>query len=249
MRRLNPTVLLTATLVVLGLASCLKTVTNNNSTNPAGVAFVNLAPYGPRFGVFLDGDSVGNQSLFPYASYDSAGSTDGGMHYESLYAGIHSIAFKDSADEILVSGETQFSKNTKYSIFLYDTLTATGLNAVQLQDSYDSIPYGYCLFRFLNFGPNAPSLNVWLPLTVDTNAILTNQQYVGSNGASTATLSQYIALSPNNYTFTFTNYTTGTAIDSFNVTLQSGRAYTMFVTGLLDTSGKGPFKKGLIKMN
>jgi hypothetical protein len=249
MRRLSPAVFLIAALALLGLASCLKTVTNNNTNNPAGVSFVNLVPYGPTFHTELDGDSV-EGFTYPYASYDS--NANGGLKYQSLYAGIHSLSFLDSAEDILVSGETQFSKNTKYTIYLYDTMTTSGLNAVQIQDSWDSIPYGYCLFRFLNFSPNCPALNVWLPLLTDTNAILTNQAYVGTNSASTATLSNYLVLVPGTYTFTLTPYgTTGTAsaIDSVQFTLQSGKGYTMFVTGLLDSTGSKAFKKGLIQMN
>lgn len=246
----NPFVFVAAALALFGLASCLKTVTNNNSNNPASIAFVNLVPYAPSFGVHVDGDSVGNNTTFPYAGYDS--NSDGSLYYFTYYAGIHSVSFTDSAEDILVSGQTQFSKNTKYTIYLYDTLTGSGLQAVQLQDSYDSIPYGYCLFRFLNFSPNTPPLNVWLPLLADTNAILQNQAYVGSASYSTATLSNYIVLAPNTYTFTFTPYgSTGTsqAIDSVQETLQSGKAYTLFVTGLLDSTGVKAFKKGMIKMN
>ena len=246
----KPFVFVLGALVLMGLASCLKTVTNNNTNNPASITFVNLVPNGPSFGVFLDGDSMWNNHTFPYASYDS--NADGSLKYFSTYAGIHSVSFNDSAEDILVSGQTQFSKNTKYTIYLYDTLTANGLNAVQLQDSYDSIPYGYCLFRFLNFSPNAPIFNIWLPLTVDTLPILTNQAYVGTNTYSTATLSQYVTLVPGTYTFTFTTANSSgsqTAVDTVRETLISGKAYTLFATGLYDTLGIVPLKKGLIKMN
>jgi hypothetical protein len=250
----NPFVFALAALVLMGLASCLKTVTNNNTSNPSSIAFVNVVPNGPSFGVFVDGsstaDSVGNNHTFPYASYDS--NADGSLKYFQYFAGIHSVSFNDSAENILVSGETQFSKNTKYTIFLYDTLTAQGLNAVQLQDTWDSIPYGHCLFRFLNFSPNAPIFNVYMPSVNDSVPILTGQAYVGTNTYSTATLSQYLSLVPGTYTFAFTTTNSSGAqqiVDTVRETLLSGKGYTLIATGLYDSTHVQLLTKALIKMN
>jgi hypothetical protein len=250
MFRRSRTIYPIAALILLGLASCLKTVTNNNSSNPSSIAFINMAPYAPAFTVILDGSTVGDSSTFPYAAYKK-NDTTGGLYYYPLFAGIHSISFQTPQDSILVSGLIQFTKNVKYSVYLYDTLNANGLNAVQLQDSYDSIPYGQCLYRFLNFSPTAPPLDVYISTAtaIDTLPIRSSQAYIGTNLSSTATLSQYLVLPPGTYKFQFDTAGTQSMIDTVTVTLSSAKAYTMFVTGMQDSTGVKSFRKGVIQMN
>lgn len=248
---------------VVILSSCLKTKSNSNTNNPASIAIINLAavatPPPFNFKVTVDDDSVGDQSTFPYAGYQT--NADSSLKYLQEYAGIHSIAFTTSgaSDSILVSGQTQFTKGFKYSIFLYDTINSYGLNAVQLQDTWDSIPYNQCLFRFLNFSPNAPPLTVLVHYFNDTLVqILQNQAYVGSASYSTASLSQYLTLPPTGYVdscmVTLSTYKgygmkPGPALDSFNIALIPNHGYTLFITGLVgDTTGRG-YRHGLIRMN
>ncbi len=231
------------------LSSCLKTVTNNNKSNPAGLTFFNMVPYGPYFKVQVDGVSIGDTTNFPYAfGWDSLPPS-----YRSEFAGIHTISFLDDTGAALVTGNNvQFAANTKYSIWLFDTLTSFGLNAVQLQDSWDSIPYGYCFLRFLNFSPNFTPVDVWY--RNDTNGytpLYLSQSFMGTTTASAATLSTYQQLVPGQYTFVF-HYspdTTNTVVDSVRDTLAPAHGYTLFIGGLWDSTGTKAFTKGLIHMN
>ena len=244
-------------LVLMSLASCLKTVTNNNSSNPAALAIINLVPYAPPFTVILDNQPV--TLTFPYASYDST--PNGALAYDSLYAGIHSVDFQYSgiADSTLAGGLIQFSKNTKYSIYLFDTLSPYGLQAVQLSDNFDSVPLNYAIMRFLHFSPNAPPFDVYFGQygMVDSLPVFTGQSYIGTSNPSTGTLSNYTAvLTPGNYTVFLdsagaVNYQYGGSgtLDTFHVQVLPNIAYTMFITGLWDSIGVKAFKLGMIKMN
>ncbi|HTJ14467.1 MAG TPA: DUF4397 domain-containing protein [Dinghuibacter sp.] len=263
MRRISAFVL---TSIILLSTSCLKTKSNSNTNNPASIAFVNVAPGAPPFQVSVDDAKVGTQADFPYGNYPM--NADSSIKYLQEFAGIHSVAFIDdtttSSNNILVSGQTQFSKGFKYTIYLYDTVNANGLNAVQLQDTYDSIPYNQCLFRFLNFSPNSPPLSVIAHYPDDTLVtILNNQSYVGSASYSTASLSQYITIPPAGYggatkpyVITLSQYngfntTPGPpVVDSFSMALAPNHAYTLVITGLIgdSTDSKG-YQHFLIHMN
>lgn len=247
--------------VVVILSACLKTKSNSNTNNPASIALIDLAPVAPPFNfkVTVDGDSVGDQSTFPYAGYQS--NADSSLKYLQEFAGIHSVAFTTSgaSDSILVSGQTQFTKGFKYTIFLYDTINPYGLNAVQLQDTWDSIPYNQCLFRFLNFSPNAPPLTVSVQYVNDTAVqILQNQGYVGSASYSTASLSQYLTLPPTGYVdscivtladYRGYNQKPEPILESFKVALIANHGYTLFITGLVGDSTSRGYRHGMIRMN
>lgn len=247
------TIWVMAALTLAVLSSCLKTVTNNNKTNPAGLTFFNMVPYGPSFSVQVDGVKVGDSSTYRYANaWDSLPPT-----YLSEFAGIHTISFLDDTGADLVTGSNiQFAANTNYSVWLFDTLNSFGLNAVQLSDSWDSIPYGYCLVRFLNFSPNFTPVDFGyrnirdsFDYTYPYNTV--SQAYMGNTTLSAATLSSYTQFAPGYYTFVF-HYsydTTFTQIDSLSDTLAAAHAYTIFIAGLWDSSGLKAFRKGTIHMN
>jgi hypothetical protein len=243
--------LLTAACILTGLTACLKTVANNNTKNPAGVTYVNMAIAAPDFTVSLDNVNIGDTILFPYANYKMKSSTDSSMYYYSTYAGIHSVAFTDSSTNILVSGNTQFSTNTNYSVYLYDTLSSQGLNAVQLQDSFDSVPSNYSLIRFLNFSPNSTQYGYDLVYNEDTAVLYYAQAFVGNATASTATLSAYLQILPGNYEFALSEHGAVPAVydDSILMRVVAGKAYTLFVTGLVDSTGSKALTLGVIHMN
>jgi hypothetical protein len=233
-------------------SSCLKTVTNNNKSNPSGVTFFNMVPYAPYFKVQVDGVTIGDTTNFPYSN---AWSTNP-PNYTSEFAGIHTISFLDDTGASLVTGSNvQFAANTKYSIWLFDTLNSFGLNAVQLSDSWDSIPYATCLIRFLNFSPTFTPVDVMYRNNgIDTggyNYLYYSQSFMGTTTASAATLSTYMTFTPGNYTFVF-HYSydsTFTVVDSVKDTLVSAHGYTLFIGGLWDSTGTKAFTTGLIHMN
>ena len=235
--------------------SCLKTVSSGNTLNPAGLAFVNMAIAAPSFSVTVDETTVGTELTFPYASYDSIG-PEGALKYTTVFAGIHSGAFLDStildtaAGNVLVSGQTQFSNNLKYSIYLFDTLTGTGLQAVQILDSYDSIPSSLALMRFLNFCPSINAIDLWVKSDTGNVLLLSNQPYAGSGNISSSSLSTYsLTVLPTVYTFYFLASGTPNVIDSLTINVLPNKAYSMFVTGLIDSTGQKAFTAGYINMN
>lgn len=234
--------------------SCLKTVSSGNENNPTLLAFLNMAPAAPPFIVQVDGNTVGTELTFPYAGYDSL--PIGALKYTSIFAGIHSVSFLDStildsaSGNILVSGQTQFSNNLKYSIYLFDTLTGSGLQAVQILDSYDSVPTGQALMRFLNFCPSINSIDLWVKSDTGNVLLLPNQYYAGSGNISASSMSAYtLTVLPSTYTFYFLATGTTNVIDSLTIPVLPNKAYSMFVTGLIDSSGAKAFTPGFIKMN
>jgi len=254
MMKRNPFFLLGMALVMVSATACLKTVTNNSSNSPAFVTVVNVVPAGPSFNVLVDNVQVGTQSTFPYMSYDFGTIPGSPIQYLTEYAGVHSVAFTDSVNQLLVSGTNiQFSANTKYSIWLFDTLIpGVGLNAVQLSDSYDSVPTGQILVRFLNFCPNSAGIEVQYNNVLDS--VITpylNSPYIGSSSApSSATLSQYIPLPVGNYFFKLMNPGTDSVFATVNLNAPTaGKVFTIMASGLLDSTGAKAFTTAFIPMN
>ena len=259
-------------ILVMGmvLASCLKSKSNNNQNNPSAVAFINVSPSMPSFKVLLDGDTVGTNANFPYMGYKFAtGTTDSALFYTPVYAGIHYIAFQDSTVDTIdyAAGNIQFANNTKYSVYLFDTLNNYGLNAIQIQDSYDSIPLAVptSAVRFLNFCPDSMGLDVTYN---DTILWYSNFLFIGNGSASAATLSQYTDLPAGRYVFNFFKYGTegfianssGSGLinqptvlpfDSVAIITQPQKAYTIMVSGFFDSTAGNPkaFRHFIVHMN
>jgi len=245
-------------LAVVSMTACLKTNTSTNTSSPAYVTFMNVVPAGPHFHVLLDNSLVGSDSTFPYMGYYAGTTASAPVQYFSDYAGIHSVAFVDSANQLLVSGNNvQFSANTKYSIWLFDTIVPNvGLNAVQLSDSYDSVPINSILVRFLNFSPNTPSIEVQYKNILDSTITLySNLAYVGSSSApSSASLSTYAVLPIGNYNFSLLvpGPAAGTTISAGTVNLNAptaGKVFSVAISGLQDSTGAKAFTTGIIPMD
>jgi len=254
----------------IGLTSCLKSKSNNNQNNPSAVAFINVSPSMPTFAVLLDNDSVGSNVSFPYLGYKLAlNTTDSALFYTSVYAGIHYIAFNDSTvkdTSTYAAGNIQFANNTKYSVYLFDTVNNYGLNAIQIQDSYDSIPLAVptSAVRFLNFCGDSVGLDVTYN---DTILWYSNFLFIGNGSASAATLSQYTDLPAGRYVFNFfqygsenfmlnpsgsglINYPHASPFDSVAIITQPQKAYTILVSGFFDsTSGPKVFRHFIVHMN
>lgn len=259
-------------MIVMGvcLASCLKSKSNNNQNSPSAVAFINVSPSMPSFNVLLDSKVVGSNQTFPYMGYQSSDtSSDNALEYTSVYAGIHFISFQDSAVDTsnYASGNIQFANNTKYSVYLFDTLTNYGLNAVQIQDSYDSIPLAVptSAVRFLNFCGDSLGLDV---IYNDTTLWYSNFLFIGRGSASAATLSQYTDFPAGRYVFEFYRYgsegfvanypgslvlnrTDSLPFDTIAFITQPQKAYTIVASGFYDSLPPSPkaFKLKVINMN
>jgi hypothetical protein len=253
------------------MTSCLKTVSNNNQNNPSQVAFINVSPSRPSFNVLLDGANEGSNQVYPYMGYLIDGK-DTGLKYTSVFAGIHYISFQDSADvdSIFAGGNIQFAANTKYSVYLFDTLTNFGLQAVQIQDSYDSIPQvtPQSAIRFLNFSQDTTGAGLDV-IYNDTTLWYYNFLYIGNSNSSAATLSQYTDLPAGRYIFDIyragtENYTTSgiagsTILDkpqsppfaSDTIVTLPNKAYTIVVSGIVSASPSSPyaFRLTTVKMN
>ena len=258
-------------LLAVCAASCLKSKSNSNQNNPAQVAFINVSPSNPTFNVYLDGTIEGSNLTFPYQGYKVVTPvTDSALSYSSTYAGIHFVGFVNTTvtpTDTFASGNIQFANNTKYSIYLFDTISNYGLGAIQIQDSWDSIPLAVptSLIRFLNFSTDSAGIDV---IYNDTTLWYYNFLFIGNGSASAATLSQYTAFPAGAYLFNFYHnntegfiggYPGSTILDSPTVapfssllyTTKAQKAYTIVASGSADSATSSPsaFKIQVIQMN
>jgi hypothetical protein len=111
-----------------------------------------------------------------------------------------------------------------------DSVTAPSADSVQ--------------FRFLNFSPNIPPVDVALSGTVLSSGRAYNDV------AANAGLAKFSLLAPGTYTLELRIAGTSTILLSVpNVVLQGGKIYTLYAKGLIGDTGTGALSVGTIVHN
>jgi hypothetical protein len=204
---------------------------SNASGNKAYLSVTNASPGSPPMDVFFEGNKLNTGGSIPF------GATTGfpGDPYDTAIAGVHSIKVS-SGDTSYLTGYIDMGLYQNYSIFIYDTLSASGkLEALILKDGFVVPPKDtLAASRFLNFSPDT------LLLVEFTNVVDTVRwggiPYVGPN-PNPAGLSKFQNLLPRgSYGVTVWQDSTH-FVNLDSVSILQGKCYSIYMTGLFGGSG------------
>jgi hypothetical protein len=184
------------------LASCGKEITYSSDYSSA--AFINASTsvtgVAPRPGVIVYIDTLAKTSSF--VAYR------GTSGYLGITPGARKIELRPNNNlfsNLFVDAAAGFETNKASTYVIYDTLSATNtaLKTIRLTDDLSLPSDGTIKVRFLHLANNAPAVDVTLVRTSATpldSVTLTNQSYVGPNGAAAAsTLSTFTAIPRGTY--------------------------------------------------
>ncbi|MFD1257466.1 DUF4397 domain-containing protein [Mucilaginibacter terrae] len=225
-----------AVLVLPLLTSCgtSDTVTPTNSNVQLQV--LNLSPDSYPIELYMSTDKINNAyrySLTP--AYFYLNKTDIPLQVRSTRSGDSTMIFYTYTGGFL--------PNTRYSLFFTGLYSNNSLKTIVTVDDTTSLPpvgKGGKI-RFVNASLRSENVDIWVNGTV------------AIKNTAFATVSNYITLSPGNYTFRV--YPAGTSASSIaelpNVTVQDGRLYTLYSRGIVGkaTTDTAAFGLGVLANN
>jgi hypothetical protein len=218
-------------LAIAGITSC--NLDNNNTTPPvSSFGLVNVSPNAGSIDAFLNGNPI---------VYNLPYGVDTG--YFRVQSGSYTLTIDSAGSPTqLYNDGISFAPATNYSVFVIDS--ASNLHTAVVVDSVTAPSADSVRFRFLNFSPNTPPVDVALSGTI----VSANRAYndVASNGG----LAKFGFVAPGTYTLELRIAGTSTVLLSVpDVVLQGGKIYTLYAKGLVGDTGSGALGLGTVVHN
>lgn len=206
------------------LTSCDKN--DDTVSGTAKVSVTHASPDAPAVDVFID-----NVKVTP-AKLEFTGTT--GIltdPYLTVNAGTRNVKVSPDGTNNVIQGSIPFSPNKIYSIFAFDTLSATStLKGLVLDDNLAIPAAGKAHVRFLHLSPDAGNVDVSLAKTNDTTKI-SNKPYIG-NITPDASLSVFAPVNAGSYNIIVKAAGTTPELVNFPFNLVEGKIYTVYAKGL-----------------
>lgn len=220
--------LLFATVITIGLSSCLKN--NDNYVNPgfSALAVIHASPGLQSFDFVLDNQKI-NSDAFDYTER---------LKYFNIYSGNRGFGiFKAQTIDSIKTSILAAEPDKYYSLYVIGE--ASNPEFLTLADSLTAPATGMAKVRFLNLSLNSPSLtlNYGADSTLFSNtAYKEHSEFTEIEGGK-------------NYNFASENSDGDTKGTADNIPLQSGRIYTIWSTGIYNSTSDS-LKTGIkIQMN
>jgi len=212
--------ILATAFLAAGLAGCVKSGVNSTSNTKAAtyIGVMNLAPYSPSTEVYLN--DVKQTNAIAAGNYSTA--------YAPLTPGTYGIKFKKGGSDSLMAElpASNYDSASFYSLIMYNDTIKGITKAIQVYDDFQNITITSGFYRFFNFSPETPSVDVYL-----NNA----KVMTGRNHADIVTNPAYRnfqQLDPLSYTIQVKKSGTDSVIATLsNVPIAAGNAYTVFLNG------------------
>ncbi|MCC9136882.1 DUF4397 domain-containing protein [Pontibacter silvestris] len=185
----------------------------DNEVTPSSIAFFyHGSPDAPDLDVLLDSKQLFSQS-FKYTYHSN---------YVSITPGSHRIKFTPvNASNAYIDTAITFKENVAYSFFAVDSLESISFMAVE--DSLALPSSGKANVRLINISPDAPAVDI---VTTETNSspLFTDLDFKNST--------PFKEITSGKYTFKVKDTESGSELLSVSdITLQSGRIYTLILRG------------------
>jgi Domain of unknown function (DUF4397) len=180
----------------------------------AYVAIINTCANGPAINVSANGAAINNTAI----AYNSK------ANYIKLPIGNDSIKILNSLanNQIIASANITAIENKRYSIFVVDTFSL--IKTIIAIDTFATITQGNSLVRFINTSADKPIVDV-----AAENGGIGSILFPNSTSKQ---LSEFSMLNSEIYNFIiYESGTTNILVSLNNITLASGKAYTIYLQG------------------
>lgn len=197
----------------------------------ASILFVNTSIDQTDVDVYANGALTYSQLNFP----DSTG-------YLGIDAPVTRLGLAIESDTLL-SVAAGFSPNSRHSVFIWDT-SAANLQLSAVPDSFPATHPGYALLRFLNFSPSVESVDLYS--VTSGQDLFTGRYFDETDVFSTS----FVACPAGTFDLELRSPGTFIAIATLNgLTLQAGKAYTLFARGKVGVVGDRTLGIGVVQHN
>lgn len=194
---------------------------DETETSQARVMVVHASPDAPAVDVRINNTVTLSNVAFPTNS-----------NYTPLNAGNTNIKVAPTGTTTnVIDANVDFQANMNYSVFAIDSVTK--IKAVVVTDNLTAPPSGKSHVRFFHFSPNAPAVDI---AVAGGPVVFTNRSF--NDQASNNALANFTPLDAGSYNLEVRLAGTSTVVLSVpNVTLTSGKIYTVFAKGFVGGTG------------
>ena len=194
---------------------------DENTTEPtptakANVLVVHASPDAPGVDLLVDNTLAGTNLTFP----NNTG-------YLSVNAGTRNIKVNvTGTSTTVIQANLNLMENKNYSVFAVNQVSA--IEPLVLEDNLSSPASGKSHVRFIHLSPNAPAVNITL---TDGTVVFNNVSFKGSV--------DFTPLNAGTYNLQVRDAATNQTVvlELPNITLQTGKIYTVFAKGFLGGTG------------
>jgi len=209
---------LAVALVVGIFASCMKTGTGSqNSNNVSFVTLMHMAPYSSSTEVYFNNDKK--------TSAITAGTFS--TNYGQVTPGSYAVTFKVAGSDSILSAipSDTYDSLGFYTLVLFNRADSS-VGSMKINDDFSTLSLSNANYRFFNFCPDAPAVDLFLNTTaVQSGRQTADNEYGGS-------LNIFQAIASGSYSVTVKSAGKDSVIATqSSVTLQAGAAYTIFLSG------------------
>lgn len=152
--------------------------------------------------------------------------------YVALNSGLTNVKVAPSGTTAyVIDGNVLLEDDESYSVFAIDSVSK--LKAVVMMDDLTTPAAGKAHVRFFHFSPNAPAVDI---AVAGGPVLFSNRSF--NDQATTTSLSNFTALDAGTYNLEVRAAGTNNVVLNLpNITLASGKIYTVFAKGFMGGSG------------
>ena len=229
----NKFVLFTALVCSIAFINCNKTTL----TTPTSLRVINVYPGSQPQDMYLD-DALMQPAAIAYGSKNNYYSIQPGTYtFKVAQTGTTSFTINDNID---------FSTGKNYLMFFAHVGDTLQPEAAEVAPTY--LGFDTSEIRFFNFSPNSPVLDIAFQLKSYADTLITYYDttytvYIGryfNDQYDNSTYKTFYALPSGNYNLKLRYTDTTLAIDSMDMTLVNGKAYTIYTRGYTDSTSNVP---------
>jgi hypothetical protein len=212
------------TMMTAGLAGCSKTGSSTSTTGAATyVNVMHMAPYAPAIDIYLNGKISSTAGGIPPGTFS--------QQYGPLMPGTYDVQFKKAnADSLLAEiPASDYDTMSFYTLILYNTMPTGGtVRAIKIVDDFSHVSAASSNYRFFNLSPDCASVDFYL---TNSTPVMTGRTPI-DNFINPA-LNAFMPVTGGPYNLQVKAAGTDSVIAYLNnVGLQTGSAYTIFLSGI-----------------
>ncbi|HMH21268.1 MAG TPA: DUF4397 domain-containing protein [Puia sp.] len=222
-------------LIIGGLAACAKSASSSTSNTNllTYMSVMNVAPYSSPAQLFLNGQQA-TGSVGPGSFSNS---------YAHLTPGSYDVKFKVyGADSTLAAlPASNYDSMGFYTLILYNDSIHGPAEALKITDDFSTISLSSSFLRFFHMCLELPAVDLYL------NGTPVIQNRVAKDIVPNETLTKFQPIASGFYNLQIKKAGTDSVIGNLNsVTLQSGNAYTIFLSGSA-TNSQNPISLNIVQ--
>lgn len=208
-----------ATIGIVVLSSCLKSVDTTPPKKQTYISLLHLAPAGPAVDVYLN-NTKSTATPIPSGSFFS--------RYSALDPNFYNISFKKGGgDSIVATLPGDIYDSLEYAtLLLYNSPFGSGVEAERINDDFSTFSNTLSNIRFFHVSPGLMAVDVYF----DNTVINSGRQYV--DNVINPFFNQFTTRDPGFYNILVKKAGTDSLITQTSTTFLQAQAYTILLSGV-----------------